>query len=172
MSFVKKKQDHVGIGPLEYRGSTFTDSLFKANVLAKYFSSVFTNEDAANVPVIEGDPLPEISPIHIHADGVAQLLLNLKVHKATGPDNFPSYFLKEVANKIALTLTLIFQASLNQGILPDIWKSALVVLIYKKGNKKDPGNYCAVSLTCICSKIMERIIYSDLLDNLNHFQVL
>ena len=64
----------------------------KANVLAKYFSLVFTNEDTTNVPVLEGDPLPEISPIHIHVDGVAQLLLNLKVHKAAGPDNFPSFF--------------------------------------------------------------------------------
>ena len=144
----------------------------KANILAKYFSSVFTNEDTANVPVLEGDPLPEISPIHIHSDGVAQLLLNLKVHKAAGPDNFPSYFLKEVANEIAPALTLIFQASLNQGALPDIWKSALVVPIYKKGNKKDPGNYRPVSLTCICSKIMEHIIYSSLFDHLNHFQVL
>ena len=118
-SFVKnRKQDHVGIGPLEYQGSAVTDSLSKANVLAKYFSSAFTNEDTANVPVLEGDPLPEISLIHIHTDGVAQLLLNLKVHKAAGPDNFPSYFLKEVANEIAPTLTQIFQASLNQVTLP------------------------------------------------------
>ena len=74
-SFVKnRKQDHVGIGPLEYQGSAVTDSLSKANVLAKYFSLAFTNEDTANVPVLEGDPLPKISLIHIHADGVAQLL--------------------------------------------------------------------------------------------------
>ena len=86
-SFVKnRKQDHVGIGHLEYQGLTVTDALSKANVLAKYFSSVFINEDTANVPDLESDPLPEISKIHIHADGVAQLLLNLKVHKAAGPD--------------------------------------------------------------------------------------
>ena len=127
---------------------------------------------AANVPVLEGDPLPEIPPICIQADGVAQLLLNLKSHKATGPDNFPSYFLKEVANEIAPALSLIFQASLNQGSLPDIWKSALVVPVYKKGNKKDPGNYRPISLTCICSKIMEHIIYSCLFEHLNHFQAL
>ena len=117
----------------------------KANVLAKYFSSVFTNEDTANVPDLEGDLLPEISQIYIHADGVAQLLLNVKVHKAALPDNFTLYFIKEVANEIAPALSLIFQTSQNQGTLPDIWKSALVVPIYKKGNKKDPGNYHPVS---------------------------
>ena len=172
-SFVKnRKQDRIGIGPLEYHGLTITDSLSKANAPANYFSSVYTSEDTTNVPVLEGNPFPDIPPIHIHADGVTQLLLNLKFHKAAGPDNFPSYFLKEVANEIAPALSLIFQASLNQGTLPDIWKSALVVPVYKKGNKKDPGNYCPVSLTCIFSKIMEHIIYSCLFDHLNHFQAL
>ena len=61
-------------------------------VLAEYFSSVFTQEDTTNVPVLEGNPPPEIPPIHIHSDGVSQLLHNLKPTK--GPDNLPSYFLK------------------------------------------------------------------------------
>ena len=103
------------------------------SVLAEYFSSVFTSGNTSNIPLSEGDPFPEISPIQINTDGVAQLLLNLKTHKATGPDNLPSYFLKEVANEIAPALSLIFQASLNQGALPDIWKTVLVVpILFKK----------------------------------------
>ena len=54
---------------------------------------------------LEGNPFPEISPIQVHL--VSQLLHNLKPHKAAGPDNFPSYFLKEVANEIAPALTTI-----------------------------------------------------------------
>ena len=54
------------MGPLEYQGSTVTDLLPKANVLAKYFSSVYTNEVTANVLVLEGDLLPKISPIHVN----------------------------------------------------------------------------------------------------------
>ena len=86
-SFVKnKKQDRIGIGPLKYQGSTVTDPLSKANALADYFTSVFTTEDTACVPVLEGDPLSGIPPIHIHTAGVAtQLLLNLKIHKAVRP---------------------------------------------------------------------------------------
>ena len=41
-------------------------------------------------------------------------------------------------------------------------KTALVVPVFKKGNK----------ITCICSKILEHIIYSCLSDHLNHFQAL
>ena len=104
-SFIKnKKQDRIGIGLLEYRGSTVTDPLSKANALADYFCSVFTTKDTTCVPDLEGDPLPEIPPIHIRTAGVAQLLLNLKTHKAAGPDYFPSYFLKEVVKSPQLFL--------------------------------------------------------------------
>ena len=144
----------------------------KANVLNEYFSSVFTNEDTTNIPTLEEDPLPEISPIYICPEGVAQLLHNLKPQKAAGPDRLPSRFLKEVANEIALPLSLIFQASLNQGTPPDTWKSALVVPVFKKGSRSDPSNYRPVSLTCICSKIFEHIIYSCLSNHLEIHHVL
>ena len=90
----------------------------------------------SNIPTLEGKPFPDIQQIHINLEGVIQLLLNLKPYKAASLDNLPCYFLKEVANEIAPSLCLIFQASLNQGMLPEIWKSALVVPIYKKGKKR------------------------------------
>ena len=71
------------------------------------------------------------------------------------------HFLKEVANKIAPALSVIFQASLNQGALPDIWKSALVVKAVRKILA------IIVLLICICSKIMEHIIYSCTFEHLN-----
>jgi len=150
----------------------YTDPISKANVLAEYFSSVFTQEDTNNLPILEGNPLPEIPLIQIHSDGVSQLLHNLKHHKAAGPDNLPSYFLKEVTNEISPALSMLFQASLNQGALPDMWKSALIDPVYKKGSKRDPANYRPVLLTCICSKIMDHVIYSSIFEHLNLHQAL
>ena len=60
------------------------------------------------------------------------LLVNLDPHKATGPDNIPTKLLKETAQQMAPLLTLIFQASLNQGKIPSDWKSANVAPIHKK----------------------------------------
>jgi len=172
-SFIKSKRlDQTGIGPIIYKGETHTDSLSKANAFADYFASVYTQDDPSNIPTLEGEPFPEIHQIYIHPEGVAQLLHNLKPYKAAGPDNLPSYFLKEVAKEIAPSLCLIFQASLDQGVLPDIWKSASVVPIYKKGKKEDPSNYRPVSLTCICSKILEHVIYSCIFEHLDRHQIL
>ena len=56
-------------------------------------------------------------PIHIHVEGVYDLLQNIQQHEASGPDNLPARFLKEAAYEISPILTLICQASLDQGIL-------------------------------------------------------
>ena len=124
------------------------------------------------MPNMNSDPLPSIPPIQIHTERVAQLSHNIQEHKANGPDNLPACFLKEVADKIAPALTIIFQASLDQGSLPAIWKTAVVVPIFKKGKKPNPCNYRPISLTCIHSKILEHIVHSSTSHHLDLYGVL
>ena len=54
-----------------------------------------------------------------------------------------------------------------QGIVPEEWKEAKVVPIYKKGSKTASGNYRPVSLTCICCKMIESLIKDDIMQHLN-----
>ena len=69
-------------------------------------------------------------------------------------------------------MTIVFQASLDQGHLPDIWKTAAVVPIYKKGSRPEPSNYGPVKLTCICSKILEHNVHSAISQHLEHYQII
>ena len=124
-SFIKaRKQNNTGIGLLIHQGTTFTDSKDKVNVLADYFSSVFTSNSTSLLPEVNDTSLPSISPLIVHVEGVTQLLTDIQPHKASGPNNLPTCFLKEVANEIAPVLTIVFQASLDQGHLPNIWRTA------------------------------------------------
>ena len=68
-----------------------------------------------------------------------------------------------MAHPLAPALTLIFQASLDQGKVPDDWKTAKVTPIFKKGDKSKPSNYRPVSLTSITCKLLEHILYSNLM---------
>ena len=93
-------------------------------------------------------------------------------HKATGPDSIPSKLLKETALQMAPILTFIFKASINQGKLPSNWKSANIMPIHKKGKRTDPSNYRPISLTSICSKTLECIIYSSIFLHLETHKIL
>ena len=52
-------------------------------------------------------------------------------------------------------LSIVCQQYWESGEVPVDWKLANVVLVFKKGEKEDPGNYRAVSLTSVSGKIME-----------------
>ena len=53
---------------------------------------------------------------------------------------------------------IVFSRLLQEGAVPDIWKTANVCPVFKKGSKGDPGNYRPISLTCIICKIMEGLV--------------
>ena len=63
-------------------------------------------------------------------------------------------------------MSIIFPASYHEEILPQDWKKAVVMPIYKKGSKQDPGNYRPVSLTSIPCELMGSIIREELLSYL------
>ena len=71
---------------------------------------------------------------------------------------------------------MIFQQSLDSGVIPEDWKQANVVAIFKKGDKHLPSNYRPVSLTCVTCKILEHVVFRSIMDHLDlnnilvHFQ--
>ena len=72
-------------------------------------------------------------------------------------------FLKEMVSSIAPALTLIYQASYEQGQIPDDSKSAFVTPLFKKGHTSKAANYRTVSRTSCCCKVMEHIVHSHLM---------
>jgi len=126
-SFIKgKRSDSTGISPLKYDGVTHNDPSKKATILNKQFTGVFTTEDTTNVPAMDGDSYSDTPHFTVEAEGVQKLLLNPNTHKASGPDNIPTQFLKDFAEVITPALTLLFNASLQQGTVPSAWKKANV----------------------------------------------
>jgi len=101
----------------------------------------------------------------IQEETVRDLLLQLDCHKSVGPDEIHEIHprvLKELAEVIAEPFSIIYQHSLLTGDVPEDWRLASVTPIYKKGCKKDPGNYRPVSLTSVLGKIMEQIVLREI----------
>ena len=52
---------------------------------------------------------------------------------------------------------IIFSLSFTTGVVPDSIKLDKVILVYKKGEKKQPGNYRQISLLSVFDKVLEKI---------------
>ena len=80
--------------------------------------------------------------------------------------------LKETSDIIAPILQVIFQISLDTGRVPADWTTASVTPIFMKGSRTLPSNYQPVSLTCITSKLFERIITCNIMKHLESNNIL
>ena len=117
-------------------------------------------------------PFPDAPDITVNQAGVAKLLGRLNEHKAKGPDKIEAKLLRMAAAEISPAISLLFQASIKQGIIPAIWKRAFVSPIFKKGDKAAAANYRPISLTCILCKTLEHIIHSHLMKHLDLHNIL
>eukprot|EP00061_Rhincodon_typus_P013906 g40573.t1 len=78
--------------------------------------------------------------LQIKKEVVLDPLKCIKVDKSSGPNDICPRLLKEAREEIAGALTNIFVSSLSTGEVPEDWQVANVVLLFKKGNRDNPGN--------------------------------
>ena len=105
-------------------------------------------------------------------EGLKKWLRKSNPSKASGPDMIPARLLKECADELAPTLAIICNKSLQAGTVPSDWKQAYVSTIFKKGQKYDPANYRPVALTCLCCKLMEHVVFSNIMKHVDQYQIL
>ena len=111
-------------------------------VLGQYFKDMFTTEDIKDIPV-ETESKSDWSDTNVDfsVDSIIKKLQKLPTDKSPGPDGIHNLLLHNCAAEVAEPLSLIFKASFKSGILPQEWKSANVVPIFKKGARNDRANY-------------------------------
>ena len=158
-----KKTIKDKIGPIkDVNNELVSDCKSMTKILNTFFQSVFIREDISSLPNIDSVPLRfsnEMLKIdEINENDIARQLKNLDPNKSTGVDLVSSRLLRECQEELVLPLKLLFNKSLQEGIVPSLWKCANVTPIFKKGNKCEAGNYRPISLTSVVIKILERII--------------
>ena len=166
-SYIKhQKQGSNGASPLKGPdGLLHSDTSSKAEILNNQFHSVYTKEDLSNMSSKGDSPHPTRDTIHVGVNGVCKLPKRLKVHKATGPEAVPTRFLLGFAVELAPIMTKLFQLSLDTGKIPDDWREASIVPVFKKGERQFASNYRPVSLTSVSCKLLEHIVHSQIMDH-------
>ncbi|KAG1042623.1 hypothetical protein G6F43_011851 [Rhizopus delemar] len=91
-------------------------------------------------------------------DDINLAIRSLPVKKAPGIYHLRNEMLQPISNLLALILFHLFHMCWAWSYVPQTWRTAQVIPIYKKGSPSGPGNYRPISLTTIFRKILERCI--------------
>jgi hypothetical protein len=139
------------------------NNIDKTNLLNEYFTNI--------TKLLETNPVPQPGPslrdsklsnILVTDNDVLEILTNLDITKAVGPDEISPRCLRAGKHILAPQLAKLFNLSLSQRKFPMIWKLAHVIPIYKKGEPDKCSNYRPISLLSCVSKIMERAVFKHL----------
>ncbi|XGW34381.1 hypothetical protein V3C99_018337, partial [Haemonchus contortus] len=77
---------------------------------------------------------------------------------APGPDRIKAEHLKSLPPVIVKTLARLFTRYLSECKVPTSWKTSKTVLLYKKGDPDDIGNYRPICLLSVIYKLFTRVI--------------
>ncbi|KGL74896.1 RNA-directed DNA polymerase from mobile element jockey, partial [Tinamus guttatus] len=108
----------------------------------------------------------------VEEDWVREHLGKPDIHRSMGHDGMHLRVMWEPTDVIAKPLSIIFERSWRMGEVPEDWKKASVMPVFKKGKKEDTGNYRPVSLTSIRGKVMEQLVLAVVSKHMKDKEVL
>ena len=140
--YIRSKQKvRNKVGSLENnRENIISDGFQMAEVLNKYFSSVFTTADISSLPVpftkFEGNKSEHLGQLFVTSEMIANKIKKIKDNKSPGVDGIPPTLLKEIVEQISTPLGNLFNLSLEEGIVPSEWKEAYITKLFKMDRGK------------------------------------
>ena len=103
---------------------------------------------------------------------ILDTLKNLKSKNSSGHEKISTKLLKEIMPSIIIQVVYIFNLSIRTGFVPDSYKRARVIPIFKSGTRGDFTNYRPISLLSSFSKLLEKIIAKQMFGFLNKHNTL
>lgn len=140
-----------------------------ANQFNDFFSNIGPNLDALIADPTSNPesylhnitPLAPFAFIPTSCNSVRHIINSLN-NCGAGVDGISTKILKRISPVIIPHLTFLFNLCLAQGVYPSCFKKAIVVPIHKSGSHFVFNNYRPISILPVVSKILERIVSSQL----------
>ena len=96
------------------------------------------------------------TPITISESEVYFILKSINTNKATWPDKLSSRIIKQCVTSLVPIIHTIFNNSIEQCVMPALWKIGEIVPVQKKPLPKVDNDLRPVSLTALLAKCFER----------------
>ena len=119
-------------------------------------------------PRTEGLSFRSVSPF-----SVDKIIKELKNSKSSGLDNIDTYIIKHIRPHIVPAVTHIINTSIRTGQFPTNYKVAKIVPLHKGKDApmSQPKSYRPISILPVISKIIERVIQSQITNHMNNSQL-
>lgn len=160
----KKKKSRIP-GNMTYNNVLYNSPDSIVEVFSEYFSSVYLPvENNSNVnTILQTTPNLNLnSNFVITENDIIKAIRKLKNKMTSGPDQIPSFLVKDCAIIIAIPLCILFNLSLKTSQFPDMWKTAKVCPILKSGDPSVVDNYRPISVLCNFAKAFEIILQDNI----------
>ena len=169
-SFYRYVNKRIGnrsdIGVIIDKSKILDNDKAKANAFNSYFSSVCVKDNGIS-PHCKQTICEPLETIEVSEIDIVTSINRLKSNLTCGPDGLPPMLFKQIKNSLIVPLTIIFNQLLSVAAVPEVWKKAIITPVFKKGAAGNVCNYRPISITCVASKIMERIISNKIMEHLN-----
>ncbi len=146
----------------------FTSDIFLAQELNKFYSR-FDKHDFSNEIVGQKQSLlsqPQ-SAVCFSAQSVVNNFKYCKAKMSPGLDNIGSHVLSCCAEQLGPIFNYIFNQSMCQQKVPDLWKQSTIVPVAKNSHPKTLNDYRPIALTSLVMKSFEKLIKRELTSRIN-----
>ena len=141
-------------------------------VISKQFNDFFINVGpslAKSIPQVKilhqnfmGEAVKECLFLgSVSTSEIKEIIVDLK-NTANAYDDIGALLLKLAVECIGNPLAFLCNLSFTEGVFPDQLKTANVIPLYKAHDAMQFNHYRPVSLSCILSKVFEKVLYSVL----------
>ncbi|KAK3919274.1 putative RNA-directed DNA polymerase from transposon BS [Frankliniella fusca] len=143
---------------------------------ANFVNVEVKNEDLiqSNIKFYEAQFKPEREDFHfsyVTPEDVIKAVLSIGSN-AKGVDEIPASFIKNCLYELTPAILHICNHSLQHCVFPDLWKIAVVKPLPKKSNPSTLKDYRPISLLCVISKILEKIVHTQISKYLTMYNIL
>jgi len=125
--------------------SQFSNPKDVGNIDLQFFNRKLTEHELTDLDFTQKDIVEAISQMKAHSKGEAE-------------KTWSALLIKNCKHELKLPLYKIWRKSLDTGEIPDSLKRAIIVPIFKGGNRSEAKNYRPVALTSHLIKIFERVL--------------
>ena len=98
---------------------------------------------------------------------IAKFVRKLKNNKTGGSDGIVGELLEYGGSVMVDLLEQLFSVIWQEEIVPRQWRDGLIVNIFKKGDREDPGNYRGITLLSVVGKVFCKILNNRLVQCLD-----